>query len=189
MVIIMNSNDIKAKEILKKYNYSKFLMGRESMKEYTEYKNYKISDAQEETWIDEYQSELINKCYSSENPTVFHKCFLRFSVTKSDYPTINNLKELIELINYKKDKLDSFTKMRLGEDALDLIVKAFIKKGFTNEKVIIELKKLAVEILSDVISKPVVVDSEYSLSDSISNNALLPENILNRAKSALNEWS
>lgn len=182
-------NELKAKELFKKYNCNTFYMGRESMADYNTYKDFKITRDKELEWIHEYQVELIKICHLSTEIKILHDNFLSFCISKSNFPDLLYLDELISLIDCKKEKLDSFTKMRMAEDILKLIVNSLNNHGFSTQKVTMKLKKIAIEMLKDVVSKPVIVNTEYSLTNSISKDTLLPENIIFRAKSTLKDWT
>lgn len=131
-------DEAKAKELLAKYRYSTFFMARESMEEYNWYTALKIPKEKILEWVGEYQRDLREKCYSSENNSLLHDYITEYCFSIENYHNTNNLDELIALVNFKNQKLDSFTKMRIAEDILNVVVKALTKHGFAKTKVTID---------------------------------------------------
>lgn len=177
-----------AKELLKKYKFNTFYMGREIMQDYNKYKEYKISHDLELQWIHEYQRDLIEKCNNSEDVLFLNNAIFDYCLSKSNYPNTNDLNELIVLIKNKIKILDSFTKMRLAEDVLERIVRPMKVKGLANCEEIVELQNIAKKILFEILETPIHVNAGYFHSKSILKETFSDENIINRVKSKLREW-
>jgi len=179
------SNALQARELFRKYNCNTFFMGQDSFnKDYKEYMSYNIPKERELEWIHEYQGELIQLGELSEDTKFFTDCFTSFCTSKTSYPDITYLDKLLNIIDNKKVMFDSFTKMIIGE-GICRIVKSLVNKGNDYNDSVKALQMIAVSLLEEVISNPIILDSSFLIPYENVPDYLHSENIFKRATEAI----
>lgn len=176
----MNIRDT-AKEIFMKYGGIHFFMAREG--EYELYKTFNISKEQEKIWIKEFQKRLLCQI---KNEDVASDLLLTLCDSIIEYKDIECLTDLLAIIKTKKDNVDSFTEMMMAESLLK-IVESFIKSSHEDHHVVHKSKKIALNILKNVLKKPITVGSYYKklgyLQDEIKEY-----NIRERVSRKIKKW-
>jgi hypothetical protein len=170
----------KAKEIFLHYGGSYFHMAREEV--LNDYLKYSISKRQELEWIKEYQQELIADI---EKENVVGPSLMRLEDTICGYRDIEGLKSVLELINRKKGKADSFTQLLMAE-LLIRIYDSFRQCNVLSDPELSKLRKLAIAILEVVMAGPITV-SEYYLDSSLMIEATRDYAVIKRARQDLEE--
>ena len=179
----MNTRDI-AKEIFMKYGGSHFFMAREG--EYELYKSFNISNEQERLWIKEFQKKLL--CQLQDEDVASDVSHLLVDLCQSiiEYKDVECLPELLAVIKTKKDRVDSFTQMRMAESLLG-IVESFIKRNLKDHHVIQKSKKFALNILKNILKKPITVGSSY-IKLGYLQDEIKEYNIKERVNSEIKKW-
>lgn len=179
----VNTVDI-AKEIFMKYGGSHFFMAREG--EYELYKSFNISNEQESLWIKEYQKKLLCQLQDEDVASDISHLLVDLCQSIIEYKDIECLTELLAVIKSKKDSVDSFTQIRMAESLLG-IVESFTKRNLENHHVIQKSKKFALNILKNILKKPITVGSSY-INLGYLQDEIKEYNIKKRVNSEIRRW-
>lgn len=163
-----------AKEIFLKYSGSHFYMDREG--EYEYYKSFNISDEQEQQWIKDYLQETLNII---KNEDIVSDNFINFATAITQFKDIYHFEQLINLVKSKNDHLDSFSRMRMAEDILNIVES--LSRNWSilmkNASIISEGQQLAFNILKDILKKPISIAQYYQnldyLEDEVKDNSVV----------------
>ncbi len=171
-----------AKELFLKYGGSYFHMEREG--ELYFYRKWNISKEQENVWIKEYQQENIKLLIEKQDATTVDSCFSTLCRTISEFKNTDSLKTLLEVVSQTYKQYDSFTKIRFSEELLHIAE----SDGLHKSSIWFDAKKLAIEILKNVIKNPITIDPYYKGLEYLSD-ILNEEKMMNRARNQLEKWS
>lgn len=173
----------KAKEIFITYHGNHFQMEREGI--YSEYKKLKITKKQEHQWIHEYQTNLLLR-FEKENLT--QHCFNNLCTSIRLYKSIDYLKPLAEIVVNKREKLDTFTVLLMAEGILD-VVDHFQKSYLRFNKNNIFAKNASINLLKWLLERPITVSEKYLDANYNIIDWGNPQNIIDRIKDELGNWS
>jgi hypothetical protein len=173
-----------AKRLFLKYEGSHFYMERAG--EYNLYKAFNVSKEQELIWIKEYEQQISDILKNSNDVASADSYYSILCRVISQYKDVESLKALLKTVSQAYRKFDSFTKLRFAE-GLFSIVESFNNYESREIQVLLDAKKLSVEILKYVISNPVAIDPYYKNVDYLSD-ILTKEEIINRASRKIRSW-
>lgn len=174
--ILPLKNDERAKELFSIYYGNKFFMWKDGDLE--EYKTYDISQDQELIWKDELARELFSNLEVKHDSTLtgLHIIINYFG----DSPL---LKKVAEYISQNYLEADSFLKIRYAEDLEDMIQKCENFNVHCSEELMTLLRKLAMEILENVLSHPIEINRESEMILDFNKDLPNDQYLINRGKS------
>jgi hypothetical protein len=158
----MGDKYLEAKKLFMKYNYSGYIMMRESFNnDFKKYIEYNVPKELQLEWAHEYQDELLKITYESKNNRQLLYNFGKFFTNIRDNKESGNLTKVIKLIQDIESKLDSFTKERIAGRLLDYISRNYIKNHTNYDEEVYELELIAVRWLKEILEQKVFVDQVY----------------------------
>ncbi|MCL6592246.1 MAG: hypothetical protein K6U80_20155 [Firmicutes bacterium] len=170
-----------AKKIFFEFGGSHFHMAREGV--YDTYKKFNISKKQELIWINEYLNVLFSKI---NDKTIIDDEVMDLMRIIREYKQINHFEKLLDWAKTINPNADSFTKLRLAEEILD-IIKLF-KKESTIPKCVKDAKIFALDVLHEINRKPITV-AQYYKNIGYLKNFLDDGVIKKRIEMRLKEWN
>lgn len=181
----MKRNLLLAKEIFFKYYGSHFFMSRDNNYEY--YKSFNITREQEEEWIKEILNNNIEIIRSGILlPMDMKNKFCNILSLIRTYKYYESFCEMSVAYSNVSEKLDSFSKIVIAENVLDTMMSITVGEDRKQNNTIGQMRIFALDILKDVINKPVIVDKEYlkinNLHDAIKEDAIIKRALTNLAK-------
>ncbi len=108
---------LEARKIFDKYNGSYFQMEKEG--EYQKYKNFKVPQRIEATWISERKKNIVEKLYSETSENEIASLFSQYGETVSQTIDESGLSFMLKFAKENKNKWDSFTNVRIVESILN----------------------------------------------------------------------
>ena len=166
-----------AKQIFLKFDGSHFHMKREG--EYRYYKSFDISKEQEDWWIKQYQEDLLFQIENEDIVSPLFTKFVRIIAQHKDYDCLNSL---LDLVKRKNNGLDSFTRVRIAEELLELY-ESFQKSGFN----LFHIKVFSINSLKELLEQPITV-ANYYYGISYLKEETKEESIKDRARQTIDEW-
>lgn len=170
-----------AKQIFLKFDGSHFHMEREG--EYSYYKSFDISKEQEDLWIKQYQEDILSQIEKEDIVSPLFTKLVRIIAQHKDYDCLNSL---LDLVKRKKNGLDSFTRVRIAEELLELY-ESFQKSGFNRNRNIFHIKVFSIDLLKELLEQPITV-ANYYYGISYLKEEIKEESIKDRAKHTIDEW-
>lgn len=179
-----NDNIQIAKNIFIKYRGSHFHMKREG--EYEFYKNLGASKEQEEFWAKEMHKDILTKIEYTNSVSSLVSKLSEISSSIAQFRDIDNLQLMLDIVESKSKIIDSFSKMRIAEEILG-IVETFSNRGAKGDNIISHAKQLAIDILKDLIDKPITVDPSYNNIEYL-KDVISEDNIIMRVKKLMQRY-
>ncbi len=170
----------KAKKIFMNYGGNYFHMQRDGI--LSEYKSYAIDKSTEKMWLREYQETILKKIKEGYSLDVY---LTKFFSAMRQIREVETLQALFNPLVKSLKNADTFIKLRVAEEMQEFIV-FFNKNHLANSEKISDYKKLTIEILKNIIAKPIVI-SETTRKNVVFDDTLSEENIKKRAQNTLNK--
>lgn len=153
--------------------------------EYQYYKSFGISKEQENLWLNEYKQEILLKI---ESENIVSPFFLRLTDAIIRSKDILYFRILLEYVKKKQSQTDSFSQMRMAEEILGIVESFEKNKAMRSADIIIDAKRVALDILNSIIKKPITVDSYYRNLDYL-RDSIIEDKIIIRVKRTLKDWT
>ena len=151
---------LEARKIFDKYNGSYFQMEREG--EYQKYKDFKVPQEIEATWISERIKNIVEKLYSETSENEIASLFSQYCETVSQTIDESGLSFMLKFAKENQNKFDSFTNVRIIESILNSVSR------FNTEKKQVAINE-SLELLRNVDK------IAFHVSDSYKVNGVFPD--------------
>jgi hypothetical protein len=147
--------------------------------DYEAYKGFQISKEQEDIWTTEYEEELLSKVSSEE---IASDSFLELTRVLRGSKNIQHLSSLLDNLNSKRNRMDTFTKLCVAEQLLEIV--GTIVENENRKEALTEARHFARDILNDSLRKPITIAPFYRKLDYL-HDVLSDEKIVKRIQRSL----
>ncbi|MFW6312074.1 MAG: hypothetical protein ACOC1K_07560 [Nanoarchaeota archaeon] len=184
VLTIKNEYIVDAKKIFMTYGGNKYQMERDQ--KYEEYRSYNISKEKELTWIKEYQNRLLKDIQKINKNDELITLVINFIETIKTYKNVEILKIFIKRIKEKmnKQEVDSFTRMIIAEQLLELIKSI---DNIEHNRILNVVKTFALNELKIINENSIIVSEEIRDLDYLKDE-IKEKNILKRVRRKIEEW-
>jgi len=148
--------------------------------ELDKYKEYDVPRDTEIIWIVEYRNGLLDQLKVETSNNKIDLLFRSITDLILQYsPKPELFLTLIEFIEKRKDRLDSFTLLLLAENLLRHI-EEYNKSSTSDSALSTRVKEYALGILRELLEKPITVDEEYRHMEYMRAETLIEKNLKER---------